>query len=77
MDGWLDVAGAGYFSALNKHFTLSSMEKRLISVSTQTVSHTFASLLGTRLKQEQPEATSLKNSLHPFPEMSPWVRKDI
>lgn len=41
MDGWLDVA-AGSFSALNKHFTLSNVEKRLISVSTQTVSHTLS-----------------------------------
>lgn len=41
VDGWLDVA-AGSFSALNKHFTLSSVEKRLISVSTQTVSHTLS-----------------------------------
>lgn len=42
VDGWLDVAAVGSFSALNKHFTLSSMEKRLISVSTQTVSHTLS-----------------------------------
>lgn len=42
VDGWLDVAAVGSFSALNKYFTLSSMEKRLISVSTQTVSHTLS-----------------------------------
>lgn len=76
--GWMAGCSCSgfFFSTKQTFYLVKHGEKAYLCFYTDCITY-FVSLLGTRLKQEQPEATSLKNSLHPIPEMSPWVQKDI